>query len=493
MADSDKTLKLLIELGVIGQEDAKAAGQLMDEMKQGQTALAKEMDVVTVSQGDVEKALTKGGESAVGAREKYKLLHHAFGELNKIVPGLGTILNVFERGLDRMGEAGPKAAAGLATVGGGAEAAGAGCAAAESAVDSLIVTLGPLIIIMEAVQLTTELWDIHTEKVKVAAAAQAEAYKQIEDASKKAFTAQQELNDALHPKPDAVKGLEKELHDKERDINNQADRQKAINKAEEERQLAGATTPEQKEAIKKKFKSQNDDEDEMAEHARIGAQRQVASEAEWKLKQKQDKSDADKKAAGQAMREATDEETAAQKQYDQGMREAAQEETAAPYQYAQAPISEKDQKRLDAAKKKSADAAALVKKLDEESAELDKDSTELVKFRDKTNDSAGEDATNFNYRRGTRQQVESVDRRAGAEQSIRDYAPKGFDADGQQVHLQTLQQLEQATGKTEAQKAAILQQIISHQITAQWAWAQMAQQVAELEQQVKNSRNNTSG
>jgi len=475
MADSDKTLKLLIELGVIGQEDAKAAGQLMDEMKQGQTALAKEMDVVTVSQGDVEKALTKGGEASVGARAKYKLLHQTFAELNKIVPGLGTILNVFERGLDRMGDAGPKAAAGLATVGGGAEAAGAGCAAAEPAVASLIVTLGPLIIIMEAVQLATELWDIHTEKVKVAAAAQAEAYKQIEEASKKAFTAQQELNDALHPKPDAVKGLEKELHDKERDINNQADRQKAINKAEEERQLAGATTPEQKEAIKKKFKAHNDDVDEMAEHARIGAQTQVAAEAERALKEKQAKSDADKKAADQAMREAAQEETAAQNQYDR------------------APMGEKDQKRLDAAKKKYADAAALVKKLDEEAAELDKDSTALVKFRDKTNDSAGEDATNFNYRRGTRQQVESVERLAGAEQSIRDYAPKGFDAGGQQVHLQTLQQLEQTIGKTEAQKAAILQQIISHQITAQWAWAQMAQKEAELEQQVKNSRNNTSG
>ena len=473
MADSDKTLKLLIELGVIGQEDAKAAMGLLDEMKKGQTDLAKEMGVVTVNSADVDRAIAKSGEASVEARSKHMLLHHAFAELNKVVPGLGTIINVFERNLDRAGAAGPKAAAGLATVGAGAEAAGAGCAAAEPAVASLIMTLGPLIIIMEAVQLATELWDMHMEKVKEAAAAQAEAYKQIEEASKKAFAAQQELNDALHPKPDAVKGLEKELHDKERDIKNQAERQKALNKSEEERELAGATTPEQKEAIKKKFKAQNEDVDEMAEHQRINAQEQVAAEAERALKEKQAKSDADKKAAGQAMREAAQEETAAQNQYDR------------------APMGEKDQKRLDAAKKKSADAAALVKKLDEEAAELDKESAELVKFRDKTNDSAGEDATNFNFRRGTRQQVNSIDRRASDEQAARDYAPKGFDAGGHQVHLQTLQQLEQATAKTEAQKAAILQKIISHQMTAQQAWAQMAQQVANLEQQVASSRNRT--
>lgn len=90
MADSDKTLKLLIELGVIGKEDAQAAKQLLEETTKTSANLADEMGVVNVSTQDVNKALTETGESA----EKFNLhgreMHEVFHHLNAILPDLGT-------------------------------------------------------------------------------------------------------------------------------------------------------------------------------------------------------------------------------------------------------------------------------------------------------------------------------------------------------------------------------------------------------------------
>jgi len=522
MADSDKTLKLLIELGVIGQADAEAANKLLAETKTTAGAAADESaryEATLQAMADKEEAAKDGvsdlneavrdyaelvksvkaelgeggdslvpenlagniagvgtaeeeaGEKASSSRTKHLLLHHAFAELDKIIPGLGTIVNAFERELGRLGEASPRAASGLVRVGQGAEAAGAGCAAAEPAVASLITTLGPLIIIMESVQLATQLWDLHTEAVQRAAAAQAEAYKQIDEASKKALAAQLELNEALHPTPDAVKGLEKELRDKERDIKNQVDRQKETNKAEENQELATATTPAQKDAIKKKWAIQNQNVDEMAEHARIEAENQAASKADAQIGANTQKSDADKAAAGAAMRQAAQAETVAQNNYDHAMPGGAKAGLGA---------------QLEAAKAASEKARAEIKRLDEESAKLDTDSAHLAEFRNKTRDTAGEDQTNFSFRQGTRAQVNTINQKTDNEQAVRNYAPAA--ANGSAQHLQTLQQLEAETGKSEAQKAAILQRILAHQLTAQAAWASTYSQLEQLESQIAHNR-----
>jgi len=461
---ADKTLDVLVRLGVIGKEDVEAVNALLAESAESTSALEKEMGVLRVTQEDVTKATQSSGEASASAREKHLLLHHAFAELNKIIPGLGTIVNAFERGLDRMGEAGPRAAAGLSAVGTGAEAAGAGCAAAEPAAASLIATLGPLIIIMEAVQLATQLWDLHTEKVKQAAEAQAEAYKQIEEASKKAMEAQLALDEALNPKPNAVKGLEKELHDKERDIKNQAERQKETNKAAEAEELAGATTPEQKDAIKKKWAARNQDVDERAEHATVGAKNAAVAHAESEIGANTKKSDADKAAAGAAIRKAAQDENEAQNNYDR------------------APVGQRDAlgEKLEAAKAATEKARAEIKRLDEEAAKLDTESAAIVGFRDKTRDAAGEDQTNSSFRRGTRKQVDQIHQKTDQEEAARNFTPT---APGHAEHLNTLQQLEALTGKNEAQKAAILQKIIAHQITAQQAWTAMEAQLEQLQSQ----------
>lgn len=108
MPDTDKTLKLLIELGVVGEADAQAAEKLLAETKEGAASLSKEMGVLTVSAADAEKILSETGKTAGDAGkalddsgekvEKHtghaREMHHVFGELNRIVPGLGTALKV---------------------------------------------------------------------------------------------------------------------------------------------------------------------------------------------------------------------------------------------------------------------------------------------------------------------------------------------------------------------------------------------------------------
>ena len=79
MADSDKTLKLLIELGVIGRADVEAANGLLAETKSSAEELAKQMGVVNVSNEDVAKALGKTGEKSEMTHLSMRRLAHAMG------------------------------------------------------------------------------------------------------------------------------------------------------------------------------------------------------------------------------------------------------------------------------------------------------------------------------------------------------------------------------------------------------------------------------
>jgi len=108
MADSDKILKLLIDMGVAGKEDVQAANTLLDESKEGVSALAKEMGVITVSAEEAEKILAKTGEAAKGVGEAAgkggegvhgfnihgREMHHLAGMLNRVLPGAGEALKM---------------------------------------------------------------------------------------------------------------------------------------------------------------------------------------------------------------------------------------------------------------------------------------------------------------------------------------------------------------------------------------------------------------
>lgn len=73
MADSDKILKLLIEVGVIGQDDAKAANDLLEQTKKGTENLAHATDA----------AASSNRLFAGEGRETHRII----GEINKILPG----------------------------------------------------------------------------------------------------------------------------------------------------------------------------------------------------------------------------------------------------------------------------------------------------------------------------------------------------------------------------------------------------------------------
>jgi len=103
MSDADKTLKLRIEVdGYIMPGAVEAEAKLKSEADQ----LARSMGVITVSAAEAEKALAEMGEKAGHAGSKIhessehvrshaghaREMHHVFGELNRIVPGLGTAL-----------------------------------------------------------------------------------------------------------------------------------------------------------------------------------------------------------------------------------------------------------------------------------------------------------------------------------------------------------------------------------------------------------------
>jgi hypothetical protein len=92
MADSDKTLKLLIELGVIGKDDAKAANQLLDETKSKTSDQAKENGVLVVSLEDVEKATRKNNDTVEESTNKFgasrREIRMVGGELGRLV-GIG--------------------------------------------------------------------------------------------------------------------------------------------------------------------------------------------------------------------------------------------------------------------------------------------------------------------------------------------------------------------------------------------------------------------
>ena len=103
MADSDKTLKLRVELdGYVMPGAAEAEAKLKTQADD----LAKSMGVVSVSAGEADKIIKQTGESAAAAGGKMeesgqhtkahaghaREMHHVFSQLNHLVPGLGTAL-----------------------------------------------------------------------------------------------------------------------------------------------------------------------------------------------------------------------------------------------------------------------------------------------------------------------------------------------------------------------------------------------------------------
>ena len=79
MADADQTLKILIQLGLMGEKDAVAAKQLLDETSAAGKKLGESMGVITVSTEEANKILAKSGDKAEMTHRGFRRLAHTIG------------------------------------------------------------------------------------------------------------------------------------------------------------------------------------------------------------------------------------------------------------------------------------------------------------------------------------------------------------------------------------------------------------------------------
>ncbi|MGA2243819.1 MAG: hypothetical protein ABSH48_02375 [Verrucomicrobiota bacterium] len=210
MSDRDKTLKLLNEMGVIGQPRGAGA------------------------------ASKKEGEQVSPRGPKHLKMRRLMDELNRISPGLGESLRQISDADLAAGES--------------AEGGAAGLKGFAVAMDSALLTLGPLLSALLSAPAVMDHWDIYKEKVKEAAAANAEAMKQIEDSTRGAVKAVNELNEAMHAKEHhQARPDELALKPQDQQSENAYTRQRELNKADENKALPGAGFKEGKKAIKQPF------------------------------------------------------------------------------------------------------------------------------------------------------------------------------------------------------------------------------------------------
>ena len=189
MADNDNSVRILIEF-IEKTQGADAAQAAMVKLKE-ETAKGTEVIGENVEANKkVSEAVEHTGHSAGNARLEHMALHHAFTELNKVSPGLGTSMMFLARGM-HMGE---EAAKGFAE----------GTNEAKVAMEGAMATVLPLIAVMLTIQTITTYWDLYSESVKAAAEEQEKAMKKIQDSSHEAFNAVKELEELLHPKEKTV-------------------------------------------------------------------------------------------------------------------------------------------------------------------------------------------------------------------------------------------------------------------------------------------------
>jgi hypothetical protein len=233
---------------------AEATAAAMEKSREQAAALAKEMGVVNVSEQEAAKAtaslgektsdtgkkIEDAGEKASHSSQKHMALRRIFGQLDQISPGLGESLRLVAEAYLGAGEA--------------AEGGAVGVAEFNTALEELLVTLGPLIIAMLGIEATLKFWDLYKTKVEAAAEAQAESTKKIVESTHQALQAVQELDKAMHPEKKNLAGQDEENLKRQQDaLDNAYQRQHELNQAEQEKELKNANSPEQKEAITQKF------------------------------------------------------------------------------------------------------------------------------------------------------------------------------------------------------------------------------------------------
>jgi hypothetical protein len=212
---------------------AKALGKDYSELSDQLKKVRQAMD-------GADPAAKGVGETVEKTTGQSRAFRTVLSELNRLIPGLGHALHPVAEAYIESGHA--------------AEAGAEGAVTFSESLGGLIDTLGPIIAIGLAIEAMSKLWDMYKESAEAAAKAQGEATKRIVDSTKEALKAVQELNEELNPKSKtlAEHDEEKMKHQLEQ-LDELADREKALNAASKENALAGASTPAQKKEVEAHF------------------------------------------------------------------------------------------------------------------------------------------------------------------------------------------------------------------------------------------------
>jgi hypothetical protein len=198
------------------REFAEAVKAAKDEMESGGGAFIPDNLAGKIKEvGGAEEEL---GDKAAQAGLKHMAISRIMSELGHLSPGLGEALGMVSDAYKLAGES--------------AEGGAVGATQFAAAMDEVLLSMGPLVVVSLSIQAAMEYWDLYQEKVKETAEANDQAMQQMAEATKKAFKAVQDLDEALNPKKkDMATHDQDELDKKVKALNEAGQSQKPGNKA----------------------------------------------------------------------------------------------------------------------------------------------------------------------------------------------------------------------------------------------------------------------
>ena len=175
---AEKTMKG-VEKDKERNAETEEAIELLKQRKDALVAFGGATDDVDAALSKLGVSEKESGHHAGNARMQHMALHHAFAQLNKIAPGLGTTLNMLTRGMHSAGDSAEGAA---------------------EKMRALTTSIGPLIVIMMTIELATKMWEAHKQKIKEVADEQERTAKRTSESLHKMVEDYTAAQEAMHPK-----------------------------------------------------------------------------------------------------------------------------------------------------------------------------------------------------------------------------------------------------------------------------------------------------
>lgn len=217
--------------------------------------------------GDSEK---NSGEKAEHTGMQHRALHMALDRLNEISPGLGTSMALLAHGYMEAGEAADGAAA---------------------ATDGFVASMGPIAVVILAIEAATTWYKFLTESSKEAGEAQAEAWKAADEGARKAREQMEKYMEALQKARDGDSSYRDGLNQDIAVLDAQVEAQKKVLKALEQVELASAKSEDQKKSVREKYADLEQNLDKSKAEAKIKVEQQaidrINADEEEALKKKE--------------------------------------------------------------------------------------------------------------------------------------------------------------------------------------------------------------